>query len=203
MIIVPDGVWGDNTGTTEDSRFSAHRGFRIQTDRIGRFKINRVFFNRGRRERNLAVSFDDFADDPGRDFGFFAEIAGDGVGVIIGDDQDQADPHVEDAEHLGVGDVAEFWSQGKTGGRPRSRAGAGWPSRGQDARRVLDQAAAGDVGDAVNDPLDAIMTGDGLQCSDIDPRGPRNSSATVRPSSSTSESGFSPACSKAIFRARL
>ena len=41
------------------------------------------------------------------------EVAGDRLGVVVGDDQDQADPHVEDAEHLVVGDVAEALEPGE------------------------------------------------------------------------------------------
>ena len=41
------------------------------------------------------------------------EVAGDRLGVVVGDDQDQADPHVEDAEHLGVGDLADRLEPGE------------------------------------------------------------------------------------------
>ena len=54
-----------------------------------------------------------------------AEVAGDRVGVVLGDDQDQADPHVEDAEHLGVGDAAEPLEPGEDRrARPTSRVRA-------------------------------------------------------------------------------
>ncbi len=68
-----------------------------------------------------------------------AEVAGDGLGVVVGDDQDQADPHVEDAEHLGVGDAAERLEPGEDrrdvpraalrGGSRSPRAGCAGGSR--------------------------------------------------------------------------
>ena len=43
-------------------------------------------------------------------------MADDRVGVVFGDDQDQADAHVEDAVHLGRSTEPRRCSQGKTGG---------------------------------------------------------------------------------------
>lgn len=55
-------------------------------------------------EKDGPVARDDLADDPGRGFRMGIEVADDGVGVVFGDDEDQSDPHVEDAVHLGERD---------------------------------------------------------------------------------------------------
>ena len=63
------------------------------------------------------------------------EVAGDRLGVVLGDDQDQADPHVEDAEHLVVGDAAERLEPGEDRRDvPRAACRADRQALGQDAR---------------------------------------------------------------------
>ena len=68
------------------------------------------------------------------------------------------------------GTLPSFWSQGKTGGTSheprRSRIAQAF---GQDSRRVVDQAAAGDVRDPVDDPLDPVVAIDRLHGPDVDP----------------------------------
>ncbi len=95
-----------------------------------------------------------------------------GVGEVFGDDQDQADPHVEDAVHLGLVDRAQSLQPGEDlGDRPRSALQADGAAVGKDARGIVDQAAAGDVGDAVHDPLDAVVAVNRLDGADVDPGG--------------------------------
>ena len=112
----------------------------------------------------------DLADDPGGELDLGAEVASDRLGVVLGDDQDQADPHVEDAEHLGVGDVSLLLEPGKDG-RNLSGVAAELDREavGEDPRRVVDQAAAGDVGDPVHGLLDAVVAVDGLHRPHVDP----------------------------------
>ena len=105
-------------------------------------------------------------------FASLVEVADDRVGEVFGDDQDQADPHVEDAVHLGLVDRAQPLQPGEDlGDRPRPAAEADGAALGKDARRVIDQAAAGDVGDAVHDPLDPVVAVDRLDGPHVDPRG--------------------------------
>ncbi len=56
------------------------------------------------------------------------------------------------------------------GDRPRPAAQPDGAALRQDARRVVDQSAAGDVGDAVHDPLDPVVPVDGLDGRHVDPR---------------------------------
>ena len=124
--------------------------------------------------------------------------------LILGDDQDQADPHVEDAVHLGVVDRAQPLEPGKDlGDRPRAAVEPDRAAFGKDARGVVDQAAAGDMGDPVDDPLDAVVAVDRLDGPDVDAGRLEQLVGHGRPSSSTNVSGVRPARSKTIFRARL
>ena len=116
------------------------------------------------------VAVDDLADDPGGYLGFLPEDPDDGLGVVVGHDHHHADAHVEDPVHLLVGDVAVLLEPGEDGGQvPARLLDPDGGALGQDARRVVDQAAAGDVGDAVDDPLDAVVPVDRLHGADVDP----------------------------------
>jgi putative transposase len=91
-----------------------------------------------------------FADDPGVVAGV-GETGEDGVGVGGGADEDQADPHVENAEHLGVADAAGALEPGKQRRRrpagPVQREAAPLRKR---ARQILRNAPAGDVRHALD-----------------------------------------------------
>ncbi len=69
-----------------------------------------------------------------------------------GDDRDQADAHVEGAQHLVLLDVAEVlqvFEERRDG--PTGEVDDGRGAAGQDARQVLRDAAAGDVRHAADD----------------------------------------------------
>ena len=103
------------------------------------------------------------------------------------------------------GTLAELLEPGEDRGDvPRPASEANGAAFGQDPRRVVDQAAAGDVGDAVHDPLDAVMAIDRLDGPDVDP-GRLEELVGDGPAQLGDERSRAsrPACSKAILRARL
>src|SRR4051812_18254900 len=87
---------------------------------------------------DLAMSFHDLANHPGGDVNFITEIAGDGLRVILADDQDHPDSHVEDAEHLLIRDTAERLKPGKYFGNFPASLNAKSESFREDTRRVVD-----------------------------------------------------------------
>src|ERR1700677_2917361 len=110
------------------------------------------------RQEDGAVSGDDLADDPGGGLRLEVEVADDRLGVVFGDDEDQSDAHVEDAVHLGDADRAESLEPGEDlGYGPGPATELDGAALGEDARGVVDEAAAGDMSDAVDDPLDPIV----------------------------------------------
>ena len=116
----------------------------------------------------VLVPSDDLTDDPAWHIGLGPEIASDRLGVIVGDDQDEADPHVEDSEtsRRRAPDRSPV-ARGKTLGNlpgPLETQGA---TLRENARRVVDQAAARDVGDPVDDPLDPVMAINRLEGPDV------------------------------------
>ena len=100
---------------------------------------------------DLALAANDASDD---DMAFVGAVE-DGLGLLdlFGwDDGDEADAHVEGAQHLVLVHVAErlqmLEQRGYVpGGQVDQRAHALW----EDARQVLRDAAAGDVGHAADD----------------------------------------------------
>ena len=100
------------------------------------------------------------------------ESSDDRVGEVFGDDQDEPDAHVEDAVHLGLFDGAKLLEPGEDRGDwPRSAVKPDSTAVGKDARGVIDQSAAGDMGDAVDDAFNAVVVVDRLDGPDVDPRG--------------------------------
>ncbi len=93
-----------------------------------------------------------FADHPGVVAGV-GEGGEDGVGVVGGADEDQADAHVEGTKHLGVADAARpLKPRKKRRRRPAAAIEAETTALGKRARKVLRDAAAGDVGHALDRP---------------------------------------------------
>src|SRR5258708_4971362 len=110
----------------------------------------------------MSVARLDLADDPGTQVEVFLQGADDRGGVKLGDDQDHADPHVEDAEHLSVGHLAKLLKPGEdrryvplaTDSKSQAfRQNAGW---------IIEKSASGDVGDPVDNLLDAVLLVDGF-----------------------------------------
>ncbi len=77
---------------------------------------------------------------------------------MFGDDEHQADAHVEDVVHFGLVDLAQACQprEDRWNG-PRAAIEADGASLGENARGVIDQAAPRDMGDAVNDPFDPVV----------------------------------------------
>ena len=96
----------------------------------------------------VAVAGHDLADGDG--VGDGGADRRDGVG---GDDEDHADAHVEDAVHLGVLDAAALLDEAEDGGDvPRVEVDSGGDAVRQAAGDVALEAAAGDVGHALQAP---------------------------------------------------
>src|SRR5262249_10573952 len=92
----------------------------------------------------------DFAELPMCQAGV-GQHRGDGRFVIRTDDQRQANAHVEDTLHLFFFDAAEALEPGEDGrDGPTAFFQDGLYTLGQDTFEVVAQAAAGDVGDAVD-----------------------------------------------------
>ena len=74
------------------------------------------------------------------------------------DDQHKPDPHVEDAVHLRILDLSQSLQPGEDGRNlPRAFLDTHAAVMRQDARDVLGEAAAGDVGDRVDDAFDFVV----------------------------------------------
>ena len=72
--------------------------------------------------------------------------------MLRGDDGDEADAHVEGAEHLVLGHVAELAEMFKDGQNgPGAELDLGGGAGGQDAGQIFRDAAAGDVGHAADE----------------------------------------------------
>ena len=97
-----------------------------------------------------AFAFDDFADDPGLML-LGADELQDGVRLLDVDDGDHADAHVEDLVEFFFGDAAALGQQAENGQHvPGALADDDVARFGEDARDVVDETAAGDVGQAVD-----------------------------------------------------
>ena len=95
----------------------------------------------------------------------------DAVSEVRRHDEHHAHAHVEDAFHLGRIDPPELLHPGKHARHlPRSTLKLDLHMVGHDPGQIFDQAAAGDVGDAVHDLLHAVVTEHRLHRPGIEPR---------------------------------
>src|SRR5579884_2125146 len=112
-----------------------------------------------------------FADDEGR-YAVFLELAEDTIGVVAAGDDDEADAHVENAEHFGLVDGAQALQPAEHRWYgPAVFAEKDAAARGQHARHVAFQPFPCDVGQTAHHAaLDRIMPQDVLDRPYIDAR---------------------------------
>src|SRR5579875_1104403 len=122
-----------------------------------------------RHELNTWFAFADFANDEGV-YAVFFELADDAVGVVAAGNDNEADTHVENAEHLGLVDVAQAPKPAEyRRDRPTTFTEEDTAARRQHARHVAFQPFASDVGQAAHHAtLDRIVPQDVLDRSHVD-----------------------------------
>src|SRR5437763_5300480 len=102
-------------------------------------------------ELDAGLALAHFADDE-RPHALVLQSTLHAVGVEGADDDDKADAHVEDPEHLRLVDVTQFLQPAEHGWhRPRALLDEHAPTRRQDAGHVSFESFAGDVGQAPED----------------------------------------------------
>ena len=100
----------------------------------------------------------------------FGKLVQDAVGDLGRDDEHHADAHVKDAVHLGGRDVAQRlhpWEDRRH--RPRVAVDHHLHLLGHDPREVLGQAAAGNVGNPVDNLRDTVFAEHRLDGAGVEP----------------------------------